>query len=189
VAALLTRLTVLGVYPRLTAHARLASVGPATTAALKASFPEDRVSLEPAQDHRAEGLLAAFAQVTLGGRRVLLPTSTVARPTLVEGLRHMQAEVEVVAAYATVEPPGLAAAVEACLKQGFDLVLFASPSAVEAFAREAGERARGRQAAVIGPTTDAAARTAGFDVRGVARPSTVDALVELTARLLGPQAS
>ena len=85
VAAVLTRLTVLGLYPRLTEHAKLASVGPATTLALRASFPEDKVTLEP-KEYRAEGLVTAFAQRNMAGKRVLLPTSTVARDTLAEGL-------------------------------------------------------------------------------------------------------
>jgi uroporphyrinogen-III synthase len=183
VAAVLTRLTVLGLYPRLSEHAKLASVGPATTIALRSSFPEDKVSLEP-KEYRAEGLVAAFAQRNLAGQRVLLPSSTAARDTLAEGLRHLGAEVEVVAAYATVEPAGLEAAVAHCLEGGFDLALFASPSAVEAFARAAGARASGLPAAVIGPTTEATALALGLSVRGVASPSTLEALVATAERLL-----
>jgi uroporphyrinogen-III synthase len=187
VAAVLTRLTVLGLYPRLTAAARLASVGPATTLALRSSFPEDKVSLEP-KEHRAEGLLAAFSERNMAGKRLLLPASTLARDTLVEGLRRLGAVVEVVTAYATIEPPGLEAAVARCLEEGFDLALFASPSAVEAFARAAGTRASGLKVAVIGPTTEATAVALGLDVRGVASPSTLEALVATAERLLaGPR--
>ena len=54
-----------------------------------------------------------------------------------------------------------------CLDGGFDLALFASPSAVEAFAqRGGGSLPAGSPAVVIGPTTEAAARAAGLDVRG-----------------------
>jgi uroporphyrinogen-III synthase len=185
VAALVARLTVLGLYPRLGgARTKLASVGPATTMALRASFPEDEVSLEPERSHRAAGLLEAFASKDLAGKRVLVPTSSAGRAELPEGLSARGALVETVVAYSTVEPPGLAAAVGRCLTQGFDLALFASPSAVEAFARAAGERSRGIQAAVIGPTTEAAARTEGFEVLAVARPSTVEALVAAAEGLL-----
>lgn len=186
VNAVLSRLTVLGLYPRLSGdRRRVASVGPATTAALRASFPEDRVALEPKSDFRAAGLVGAFAAgQKLAGRRVLVPASTEAREELAAGLRGLGAVVDVVAAYSTVEPPGLGEAVKRCLDQGFDLALFASPSAVEAFTRSAGERAHGRPAAVIGPTTEAAARAAGLDVRGVASPSTVDALVATAERVL-----
>jgi uroporphyrinogen III methyltransferase/synthase len=185
VTALVSRLTALGLYPKLgSERTRLASVGPATTAALRASFPEDRVALEPAEAYRAGGLLAAFSERRVRGKRILLPTSTAARQELAQGLRQMGAVVEVIAAYATHEPPGLEAAVGACLDQGFDLVLFASPSAVEAFARAAGDRASGVRVAVIGPTSEAAARSRGFDVRGVAHPSTIEALVAIAERIL-----
>ncbi len=185
VTALISRLTVLGLFPRLTDRRRqLASVGPATTAGLRSSFPEDRVALEPKTDFRAAGLVAAFADVRLSGRRVLVPAPTAAREDLAVGLRALGAVVDVIAAYSTIEPPGLETAVARCLDQGFDLALFASPSAVEAFAHWAGERARGLPAAVIGPTTEAAARVAGFDVRAVAAPSTLEALVETAERVL-----
>jgi uroporphyrinogen III methyltransferase/synthase len=185
VGALLSRLTVQGLFPRLSGkRAKLASVGPATTAALRASFPQDKVALEPKQDYRAEGLLAAFADRDLAGRKVLLPTSTAGRDELPEGLRARGAQVDVVLAYATVEPDGLAGAVAGCLEGGFDLALFASPSAVETFARAAGDRASGRPVAVIGPTTEAAARAAGFHVLGRASPATLEALVETAERVL-----
>ena len=185
VNAVLSRLTVLGRYPKLSGAARrVASVGPATTAALKASFPEDRVALEPRADFRATGLLGAFSTEKLQGRRVLVPASTEAREELARGLRDMGAVVDVVAAYSTVEPPDLGDAVTHALDQGFDLALFASPSAVEAFTRAAGERAKGLPVAVIGPTTEAAARAAGLDVRGVASPSTLEALVATAERVM-----
>lgn len=184
VSALLTRFAVLGHYPRLTDHARLASIGPATTIAIRRSFPEDRVALEPLEDFRAEGLVAAFASQPLEGVRVLVPASASARPTLAEGLRERGAQVDVVEAYRTVEPEGLAESVAFCLDEGFDLLLFASPSAVEAFHRVAGERMRGLPAAVIGPTTEAAALASGLDVRAVAEPSTVEALLTTAERLL-----
>ena len=186
VNAVLSRLTVLGLYPKLGSEKRrVASVGPATTAALRASFPEDRGVLEPKTDFRAAGLLDVFSKERLTGRRMLVPASSEAREELAAGLRGMGAVVEVVAAYSTIEPPGLGEAVGRCLEQGFDLALFASPSAVEAFARSAGDRAVGVPAAVIGPTTEAAARAAGLDVRGVASPSTLEALVATAERVLG----
>ncbi len=185
VAALLSRLTVLGLFPRLSGGSRkVASVGPATTAALRASFPQDKVVLEPGEDHRALGLVAAFADKDLASRRVLLPASTIGREELPAGLRARGARVDVVAAYATVEPDGLSEAVDRCLNEGFDLAIFASPSAVEAFASAAGERAVGRPVAVIGPTTEAAARAKGFDVRATAASATVEALVEAAQRVL-----
>jgi uroporphyrinogen-III synthase len=185
VKAVLSRLTVLGLYPRLGSdRRRVASVGPATTAALRASFPEDKGVHEPKDSFRAAGLLETLSRERLNGRRVLVPASSEAREELASGLRGMGAAVDVVVAYSTVEPPGLEDAVRRCLDEGFDLALFASPSAVETFARAAGARAAGLPAAVIGPTTEAAARAAGLDVLGVASPSTLEALVATAERLL-----
>ena len=93
-----------------------------------------------------------------------------------------------VAAYSVVEPPALGEAVLRCLDEGFDLALFASPSSVEAFAQAAGDRSRGVPVAVIGPTTEAAARAARFDVRGVASTSTVEGLVAAAEHALGGSA-
>lgn len=185
VAMVLGRIAVLGLEPRLGGRGtRVASVGRATTAALRASFPADRVALEPLEGFRAEALVAAFAGRPMRGVRVLVPSSTRAREELPRGLREMGAEVDVVPAYATVEPPGLSEAVAGCLSEGFDLALFASPSAVEGFARAAGERAKGLPAAVIGPTTEAAARAAGMDVKAAAQPSTAEGLVAAAERAL-----
>jgi uroporphyrinogen-III synthase len=198
VAAVLGRMVVLGLEPRLGARGagpsarkgpRVASVGPATTVALRSTFPADEVSLEPETGFRAAALLEAFARRGVREARVLVPGSTRARDELSLGLRELGAEVDVVAAYATVEPPGLEEAVRACLGAGFDLALFASPSAVEAFAGAAGPGAQGLAVAVIGPTTEAAARAVGMDVRAVASPSTAEGLVAAAERALGGPSS
>jgi uroporphyrinogen III methyltransferase/synthase len=191
VSAVMGRLVVLGLEPRLGGRGaaggrpRVASVGPATTTALRATFPEDPVALEPTGEFRAAGLVEAFRRTGVGGARILVPASTRARDELPAGLRDLGARVDVVAAYATVDAPGLEEAVKGCLEGGFDLALFASPSAVEGFAHAAGDRAHGVPAAVIGPTTEAAARAAGMDVRAVARPSTIEGLVAAAEAVLG----
>jgi len=185
VNAVLGRLTVLGLEPRLAARGpKVAAVGPATTAALRQAFPEDRVALAPEASFRGAAMAEAFARRGIAGARVLLPASARARPDLPAALREAGATVDVVVAYATVEPPDLAERVAAALSGGFDLVAFASPSAVESFAHAAGERANGLPAVVIGPTTAEAARGAGFDVRGVAQPSTAEGLAAAAEALL-----
>lgn len=186
VGAVLRRLTVLGLEPRLSARGpKVASVGGATTAALRASFPEDPVVLQP-EEFRGAALVASFARRGVEGARVLVPASNRAREELAGGLRSLGATVDVVTAYSMSEPPGLRSAVGDVLASGFDLALFASPSAVEAFAGAAGPRGSGLKVAVIGPTTEAAARAAGMDVRAVARPSTAEGLVAAAERALRP---
>jgi uroporphyrinogen-III synthase len=189
VSAVLGRLAVLGLEPRLGARGpKVASVGPATTSALLSSFPEDTVALEPGTDFRAKALAEAFARRGVKGARVLVPASTRSRDELERELGQLGARVDVVAAYSLVEPPGLEETVGRCLDEGFDLALFASPSAVEAFARAAGARGRGIPTVVIGPTTEAAARASRFDVRGIASPSTVEGLVAAAERALSGRA-
>jgi len=186
VRGVLGRTIVLGVPPRLAGRGRrLASIGPSSSVALRAAFPDDRIDLQPVAEFRAAGLLRAFEGARgVRGSRVLLPASSRAGEELPAGLRALGARVDVVVAYETVEPDGLASAVERCLAEGFDLAIFASPSAVEAFSDAAGEAVRGLPAAVIGPTTEAAARAAGFAVKAMASPSTTEGLVAAACRAL-----
>ncbi len=167
---------------------KLASVGAATTAALRSAFPADPVALEPTGGFRAAALAEAFSGEEMADARVLLPCSSRARDELPRALRALGAEVDVVVAYETVEPADLRQKVSRCLDEGFDLVAFASPSAVLAFASAAGARARGLPAVVIGPTTAAAAQAEGFAVKAVADPATAEGLVRAAEEALAPGA-
>ncbi|HET7291958.1 MAG TPA: uroporphyrinogen-III synthase [Vicinamibacteria bacterium] len=163
---------------------RIASVGPATTRAIEEALGRSP-ELVPARAFRAEGLAQALVEAGVAGKRVLLPLSDLARDTLEAGLAAAGALVERVTAYRTLAPPGAAEALRVALEQGFDLALFASPSAVENAASLLGDRARGLPAGVIGPVTKQAADAAGLDVRVVAEPSTAAGLVEALGRYLG----
>ncbi len=185
VEAVAARLAALDLPPALTAHGpRLASVGPATTAALQKAFPADLVALQPARAFRAAELAQAFAGQNLAQARVLVPCSSRARDELARGLRGFGADVVAPVAYETVEPADLGERVARCIEEGFDLALFASPSAVEAFAQAAGPRVLGLKAVAIGPTTAEAARAAGLDLRGIAAPSTAEGLVAAAEQAL-----
>jgi uroporphyrinogen-III synthase len=165
--------------------AQIASIGPATTRAIREAFPDDTVALEPESDYRAAGLLRAFEATGCAGAAVLVPASSRAREELPLGLVALGAEVTVVASYTTVVPSGLAEAVERCLREGFDAATFAAPSAVEAFASAASTRGPGLPAVVIGPTTEVAARAARFQVLATASPSTAEGLVAALEEVLG----
>lgn len=166
---------------------RGASVGAATTTACREALPWLQVELQPEADFRAEGLLAAFERVEVAGRFVLVPLSERARDVLVSGLAARGARVEAPVAYRNVAPPGLAERYAQLERAGFDLLVFASPSAIENLAAAVGEPAlRGRAAAVIGPVTEQAARRAGLDVRVCAEPSTAAGLAAALARRYGP---
>ena len=74
------------------------------------------------------------------------------------------------------------------MAEGIDLVLLASPSAVEALVGALGDRARGLAVVVIGPVTEQAARQAGLDVRASASPATAQGLAAAAERWLsGPR--
>jgi len=165
---------------------KVACVGRATSQATQAAFRDCRVALAPADDYRAEGLIQAFAKLEVPLGRVLLPVSDLSRPALAEGLRALGAAVDQRIAYRTSTPEDLVSRLRDALAPGIDLVLFASPSAVQGFADVLGAGTSGLPAVAIGPTTAASARLAGMQILAVADPSTVEGLVAAAVRALGP---
>jgi uroporphyrinogen-III synthase len=182
VEAVAERLAQLGV--ALPATLRLASVGPSTAEVIAEALAGRAVDLQPASEHRAEGLVDAFRALDVAGARVLVPASDRARDTLAAGLGEQGAAVDVVVAYRTSRPEGVRARLESALVGGIDLVILASPSAVEGFAGTLGDRARGVPTIVIGPVTEDAARRAGLTVCAVASPSTAQGLTAAAQRFL-----
>lgn len=170
--------------PALPEALRVASVGPATAEAVVQAWPGSAVALSPARDFRAEGLAEAFESAGVGGRRILLPQSALARDVLEGALRAQGAEVDAVVAYRTVTPPDAADRIRAEIGRGIDAVTFASPSAVNGFVDACPDRLAWPPAVVIGPVTEAAARAQGLDVRAVALAAgargLADALCTLT---------
>jgi uroporphyrinogen-III synthase len=174
------RITDLGMAERALTSRKIASVGPSTTHALRECFPGLAVSAEAAK-HDAESLLKELA-TGARGRRFLLPTSDRARDVLPAGLREAGAEVDVVVAYRTVAPADLRERVLDGLRGGADLVLFASPSAVQNFVAAVPEWVSRIGAAVIGPVTEEACHRSGIDVKVAAAPATAQGLAEALAR-------
>ncbi len=160
---------------------RIGAVGPATRQAVQDALGR-APDLVPADDFSTGGLASALIERGIAGCRVLLPVSDRARGTLETALRAAGAHVERLTAYRTVAAPGAAEALAAALDQGFDMALFASPSAVESFVTQAGERGPGLPAGVIGPATRAAAVAAGLEVRVMAEPSTAAGLAAALVR-------
>jgi uroporphyrinogen-III synthase len=159
---------------------KIASVGPATTTALRESLPGVEVVVEP-KAHDAQSLANELTGKA-GGARFLVPTSDRARDVLPAALRRAGATVDVVAAYRTIAPAGLRERTTETLGGGADLVTFASPSAVENFVAAAAEWVPRIRAAVIGPVTEEACRHAGIEVRVIAEPSTADGLAAAMER-------
>jgi len=173
--------------PGVPARLRFASVGKATSKALTAAFPGASPPLEPAEDWSAAGLLRAFAAIDPIGH-VLLPVSDRARTELADGLRARGARVEFVVAYRTLPSATFGPALEAALQRGVDLVLLSSPSAVEGASAALGPRTDNVPVLAIGPTTEAAARGAGFRVTGVAASPSPEGWVEAALSVLSGSA-
>jgi uroporphyrinogen III methyltransferase/synthase len=157
-------------------RARICAIGPATRAVI-----EDlhlKVDLMGAE-YVAEGLVAAFTNHDLAGRKILLPRAAVARDLVPVELTRRGAQVDVVEAYRTVMPDDAPArAAEVCAHKP-DWITFTSSSTVQNFVAAAGAAAlEGVKVASIGPVTSKTARALGIGVTVEATQFTIDGLVE-----------
>jgi uroporphyrinogen III methyltransferase/synthase len=150
---------------------KLCAIGPATKAALERLHL--KVDLMPAQ-YVAESVVAAFTEVGVKGKRILLPRAAVARDVIPRELGHLGATVEVVEAYRTVAPP------EASLPLPVkpDWATFTSSSTVKNFTEAQGVAAlSGVRIATIGPITSQTAREAGLAVDAEGSPYTIEGML------------
>lgn len=166
---------------------RWAAVGPKTAAALEAegvapaAVPESGV-----------GAAIPDGMGELGGRRVLLARAATAGEELPAILRARGAEVDDVAGYETVEgPPESRGPLRAALEEGLDAAIFTSGSTARGFVRLAGDARilEGAVVVVIGPSTEAAAREAGFEPVAVADERSPEALVAALAAAAAARAT
>ena len=155
----------------LPAGPRWAAVGPATARALRAR------GIEPALvPEETNGLALANAMPDAGGKHVLLVRAAAAAPDLPKRLRERGAEVDELAAYATVEGPASSAEPLTAALADVDLsaVVFASGSAVRGFIALGGTTAL--PAITIGPQTTNVAHELGFRVIAEAKAQSAEAL-------------
>jgi uroporphyrinogen-III synthase len=162
---------------------RMASVGPATTQAIRALWPGAHLDVQPEAEFRGASLLAAFPERELRGQRMLLPVSDRAADLVEKGLAARGAEVDRRIAYRTIASDSHERFRDE-LHVGLDLVAFASPSSVEAFCTAVGEAGRGVPAVVIGPTTAEAARAAGLSVLAVAESADAQGMMRAVVRAM-----
>ncbi|OPY91456.1 MAG: Uroporphyrinogen-III C-methyltransferase [Syntrophaceae bacterium PtaU1.Bin231] len=162
---------------------RIATIGPATAAKLRALGL--RVDLVP-ERYLSEGVVEAFAALDMAGKCVLLPRAEEARDVIPEGLRRMGAAVDVVTVYRTVSSDRDPAEILGPLREGrIDVLTFTSPSTLTNFLRLMGNDfalPAGVKIACIGPITAAAVRKAGLPVDIVEERYTVEGLVEAIVR-------
>jgi uroporphyrinogen III methyltransferase/synthase len=157
-------------------RARICAIGPATREAVeKLHLKADLMGKE----YVAEGLLDAFASHELAGQRVLLPRAAVARDLVPAELARRGAQVDVVEAYRTVAPDGLAERIREVFARPPDCITFTSSSTVQNFVTAAGaDLLQGVNVASIGPITTSTAEELGIKVTAQAKVFTADGLVD-----------
>lgn len=156
---------------------RICTIGPATKDAVEAlHLKVDLIGTE----YVAEGLIDAFADYDLNGKRILLPRAAVARDVLPVELARRGAHVEMVEAYRTGIPESAAPLARMLFSSDRkpDWITFTSSSTVQNFVHVAGaEVLEGVKVASIGPVTTATARKLGIRVSVEAPVYTMDGLV------------
>jgi uroporphyrinogen III methyltransferase/synthase len=158
-------------------RAKVCAIGEATRKAVEALHL--KVDLM-GQEFVAESLVEAFGAIDLQGKRILLPRAAVARDILPRKLRERGACVDVVEAYRTVAPEGVAQQAAEIFggTRKPDWITFTSSSTVQNFARIAGASVlRGVKVGSIGPVTTASAKKLGMEVTTQASIYTADGLV------------
>ena len=184
------RLADLGLDTRSLGRCRVCAVGPKTAAAL---VPYGvKADLVPT-DYKAEGVLAAFAELELAGKWVLFPRGDRAREVIPDELTRMGAQVLAPVAYANHTPDRLPEQSLRALEEGrVDCVTFTSSSTVQNLAAMLGENRflhlmQGVRVASIGPVTSGSCRELGLEVHLEPAEYTLDALAaELVGYFTGP---
>jgi uroporphyrinogen-III synthase len=184
VKALLERCERLGISDASLTRLRIAAIGPATEAAIRARGLEVEVVPER---YVAESVVSALRD-QVRGQRVLLVRARVARDVIPRELKTAGAQVDVVEAYETVLPEGSRKRLqELFADEGRrpQVVCLTSSSSVrnlmELAGRELVERAleAGVRLASIGPVTSATLGEYGLPVHIEAREYTIPGLVEM----------
>ena len=179
VEAFFDRMKELGRDARRFGGVNVASIGPATSAALaKRGVIADIVP----QQYVAESLLESLSERVKHGDRMLLPRADIGRDVLDKGLTTMGARVQRVVTYRTVTPPESKQLATELLSAGsVDVVTFTSSSTVEnliGILEGDASKLKGAVVACIGPITAASAEAAGLQVDVVASEHTIPGLVD-----------
>ncbi|HEY7008840.1 MAG TPA: uroporphyrinogen-III synthase [Jatrophihabitantaceae bacterium] len=180
-----------GLDARAFAGVKIACVGEATAAAVRAFGIKPE--LVPSGEQSSEGLLADFSpfdDVLDPINRVLLPRADIATETLAAGLRELGWEIDDVTAYRTVRAAPPAAEIRDAIKSGgFQAVCFTSSSTVRNLVGIAGKPHARTVVACIGPQTAATAREFGLRVDVQPETATVPALIDALAAFAAVRAA
>ena len=182
-----------GLDSRALGRCRVCAVGPKTAAALVAFGI--RADLVP-NDYKAEGVVAAFADMDIAGKWVLFPRGDRAREVIPEELTRMGAQVLAPVCYANRTPDDIPAeSLRALEERRLDCVTFTSSSTVQNLASILGENRflhlmEGVCVASIGPITTKTCRELGLEVHVEPAEYTLDALAaELVAHFAAKTSS
>jgi uroporphyrinogen III methyltransferase/synthase len=167
---------------------RICAIGPATKAAVEELHL--KVDLMP-DEYVAESLVKAFAKENLQFRRILLPRAAVARDLVPRELSRRGAHVDVVEAYQTVAPSGLAERARTVLDRKPHWITFTSSSTVTNFIAAVGREALGGvKIASIGSITSATLHEHQIQPTVEANPHTIAGLIAaITAWPRHPEAA
>ena len=170
------RLHAAGKDTRALGYARVAAIGAATSAALRAFGI--RADLVP-PEFRAEAVAEELRPLLPPRARILLPRAQEARDVLPDTLRAHGAIVDVVAAYETVPEIEDAAIAQGLASGEIDMVTFTSSSTVKNLVKMLGNITPLQQVkiACIGPVTADTARSFALEPDIVAKEYTIDGLV------------
>jgi uroporphyrinogen III methyltransferase / synthase len=144
---------------------KICCIGPAT--AKQVEGKGIRVDLVP-KKFISEGILESFSGINLRGKKILIARAAKARDVLLDGLKKSGANVDVVAAYETVNSGKKKNELEELFKENqVDVITFTSSSTVNNFVKIMGRNfslPKDIKIACIGPVTEATAARAGFSV-------------------------
>lgn len=167
---------------------RIAVVGEATAAAIREKHL--RVEVQPKKANAEELAKTLSEREGMDSAKVLVITGNRNRDTLVTKLEAARAIVDCLPVYKTEEANLAADPVAADFRaKGADAILFASPSAAQAFFDQAdalklGAKAKRPLAGSIGPSTTAAMKQLGVPVDFEAADASLDSLVAALLRKL-----
>jgi len=166
-------------------NSRFAAVGPGTAAALSAVGVRRAACLLPANDFRAEGLLARFLKTCKRPQRIFIPQAANARDVLVRELRSAGHSVTAVAIYRTRPAIRSFGSIRSWVRRvSIGVVPLTSASIVGAFADATRGMALGHLRLVsIGPITTAAAARCGLPISAESPRATLVDLVKTVSTL------
>lgn len=131
------------------------------------------------EKYTSTDLLKTLAGLDWKGKKVLIPKGNLAGSEVAVSIRAHEGEVDEVVVYNTLPNESLDEGLKSLISsRGFDAIVFFSPSQIKNFLAMFGASVlKGKEIAVIGPTTKKAAENAGLKVDVVPVNSTIESMI------------